>query len=297
MRCLLSNTTPKPPPEGDFPLIDEAVLSASQIWGEGYYHMLVEKAFMLAAARDVIEGNPSAKIIFERNYFQLTDFLGLIGIKPSQILIVGPPVKVKRLHMTYYSTCGYDSAENTQLMRKWIRDKNPDVYKRDRASCRDIVILDRSESGCKRCLLNTKDVVTQVRLAFPDRQVVHMVAGRMSVRDQMKTVANAEIFFAPHGSGLTNLIFLPLHGKVLEVENHPNYFHWGYYELALGLDLFYRAISPMRVSDTAVDFSRVDPRKVVDTMKELLALDPSSNSSTTTRKINATLSPLQDVLV
>jgi capsular polysaccharide biosynthesis protein len=232
--------------------------------------MMVEKAFPLGVARKVLEGNPNSLIIVEDNFNQVSEFLEMLGISRSRILVVGQPVKVRKLHMPHFSLCGFLSPENWQLTRAWLRERFPDVYNKPKAEQMDILVLDRNEGGCKRCIMNTGDIVNKIRESFPGRTVVHLTAGRMSVKQQMETFAKADFLIAPHGAGLTNIIFLPDHAKVIEVENHPGYFHWGYYEIALGLDLVYRAISPMKLSDTQVDFNRASPDHVVQTIRDLI---------------------------
>ena len=86
----------------------------------------------------------------------------------------------------------------------------------------------------------------------------------------MVTLADTEVFVAPHGAGLTNMIFLPDNGKVVEILNHPNYYNAVYSDLALNLGLVYRGISPLTTSPTTVDYSRADPAHVTRVVSNVI---------------------------
>ena len=228
---------------------------------------------MIGLARSVFEKNPNTYIIVEAHYHQVTQFFELLGIRADRIIVIGhgEDIFVKKLHLTYFMICGLQSVEITRATRKWVRDRHPSLYS-SVINKTDIIVLHRSESGCKRCLRNSNEIANGLRVAFPERKVILFVAGSMSVYEQMKIVCNAEVFVAPHGAGLTNLIFLPDGASVVEIHNHPDYISEVYYELSIALDYKYRGIAPKRTSERTVDFSLADIPHVVETVKEVLTI-------------------------
>lgn len=87
----------------------------------------------------------------------------------------------------------------------------------------------------------------------------------MSLEEQADVVSRAELLVAPHGAGLTNMIFLPDHGKVLEIQNHPEYFNYAYVEMALALNLTYRSLPSLYddYSQTDVDILTKTARRTI----------------------------------
>ena len=154
--------------------------------------MLHEKVFPIGLARSIFEKNPETNIIVENSYYQLAQFYELLGIPAERIIVIGQGEEafVKKLHLSYFMICGSQSAEIARATRKWLRDRHPSLYS-SKINKRDIIVLHRSENGCHRCLLNTRDIETGLRVAFPDRKVVSFVAGNMSVYDQMKLVCRS----------------------------------------------------------------------------------------------------------
>ena len=271
-RCNPDKVTPAMQPPNSVSLeLEEAVLSASQIWGYGYFHLTFEKVFPIGAARSVLENRPHVKILVETNYPQVTEFFRLMGISADRIQAIGNPVRVKKMHTTYHSMCGWISPQNMQLTRKWLRDYSKHLYEGKNGT--RIVMIDRVENGrCNRCITNTQEVVDLLKQTFPERQVDRYVAGDRSVTQVMEDLSAVEILIAPHGAGLANLIFLPDNAKVIEIQNRPLFFHPAFLELCSGLDLGYRAISPRQLSETSVDWSSVDPQNVLKYVRELLQL-------------------------
>jgi hypothetical protein len=249
---------------------------------------MTEMAFMLGAARHIIEGNPRSMIIVDRMEKPYLEFVrDVLKIDPNRFLIIYPlsslhALKVRKLHLTFFMDCGYVSPMNQLLTRQWIRDKHPGLYRYRMTDGRivigngDVVVLDRNESGgCNRCLRNTKEFVDRLIALLKrttNRRVVHLTSGELTVTQQMEIFARSELVVAPHGAGLTNMIFMPDNGKVLEIMNHPNYFSYVYYDMAVGLGLVYKGISSKQTEKNRVDFERMDVDRTLQTVHELLNL-------------------------
>ena len=252
--------------------IEEAVITPSEIWGDGYFHMIFEKAFPLGSARSLIEGNPGIKIIVEKIYPRLAEFLELIGITWNQIIVVdhNQAVIVHKAYLVYPNICGSQSPEHIRGIRRWIHDLHPSLYSRKATT---IIVLTRDEGGrCNRCLVNTADIVRELHHRYPDRIVHSMSLGMLPMQDQMAILSECDVLVAPHGAGLVNMVFLPHSAKIVEVLNHPEYYQQSYLEMAIALDLKYRGISPLKIAPGYVDYNRGDPAQIVRAVDELINL-------------------------
>lgn len=235
-RCYQGETPAVLPPSDAKFSIHEALLVSSQIWGEGYFHYMTEKGFMIAGARTLLESNPGMVILVEDAPNQLLDFFDLFGMK-SRVLVLKTPIKVHRLYMPYYSQCGYTSPSNLLLTRKWIRDRHPLPPIEPL-----VLVLDRKEHGkCNRCIEETADLIKELSVTYPDHRVERYVAGEMSLKEQMDKLGRAQVLIAPHGAGLTNMIFMQPTALVIELATHPYYFNYCYYDMAAALGLKYLA--------------------------------------------------------
>jgi capsular polysaccharide biosynthesis protein len=238
---------------------------------------MAEKVFNLAPVRQLLPRFPNMKIIVETVTRQVLEAIEILGIDTSRIILIGEPVFVRKLFAPYVIRCGVTTAVVAQSIRGWFQEMLP-----PRPGPKDIIVLERSEPNldCRRCLLNSKEVVDAIRAEFPSRRVTNIMFGNLPLRKQIEMLSQAEFLVAPHGAGLVNMVFLPNNGKVIEIANHPSRHHFEYYGLSMSLNLFYRGLSPLKTSNSTVDFNRANATRIVEAMRELLALDQTPNPET-----------------
>ena len=102
-------------------------------------------------------------------------------------------------------------------------------------------ILISRESAVYRRLLNEKELLEELRSA--DFQPISLE--QLSFEDQITLFHNAEAVIAPHGAGLTNILFCQPGTRIIEIVN-PQFAHQMYYYMASvsGLDYRYSIASP-----------------------------------------------------
>jgi hypothetical protein len=272
-RCLQTGKTVPVAFKGDatgVPIIDAAVLLTSQQWGGAHFHYIAEKALIIGPARSVLE-QPHVKLIVEQSPEHLLAFYELLGIERSRVVISGQPMRVRKLYLPYYAQCGFVNSETLQLTRKWLQDRFPELYSKRPILANGILVVDRRENGiCNRCLENTDAIIVALQKAFPTRKVFRYM-GDIPLKQQMEAFASGELIVAPHGAGLVNLVFAPNHAKVIEIYNNPHEVNYCFFDLALGLRLRYRMLSPLKTSDSMVDFTKGDVTRILQTAKSMLA--------------------------
>jgi capsular polysaccharide biosynthesis protein len=105
---------------------------------------------------------------------------------------------------------------------------------------------------------------------YPERKVSIFRGADLSIRQQIRILSQTEVLVAPHGAGLTNMLFLPSYGKIVEIHNSPTFLHFEYFDIANALRLCYRGIGPKQINATHVDFNTVDVDILLTTLEEVL---------------------------
>jgi len=262
--------------------IDEGFLDSSQIWGEQYYHMIQEKAFLFGTIRPLLKDNPNLKIIVDSLPIKLSQFANLLGINSKTFYIqdyTTLTTNVKKLHVPLFLDCATQSSEYSLSTRQWIRDEHSNLYPTTSSSSKtfnntasfiikkpsDIIIINRIENGiCNRCFLNSDGLYIQLQKIWGHkRKIHHLILGDYDMYDIMKLFSQTEFLIGPHGAGLVNMIFLPDNAKIIEIFNHPKECNFCFYELSQTLGLKHKIISP-------VDITHVNIPKIIQILDGLM---------------------------
>lgn len=237
--------------------VTEAVLLHSEIWGGGYYHMMHEKVIMVSVARDIIVKNPGVMVLVEKIYPTMVEAFSLVDISVSSIREYNGALFVEKLHVPYLGVCGMQAGEMQRRFRQWVHDIHPPQTNKYTGK---VVLIDRAENGCRRCLDNTGEIINTLRPEFSS--VERVVLGRMPVHEQMRLFQEADVVIGPHGAGLTNIVFMRENTCVIEIHNERNYLNNAYSDMAVNLDLHYRGLIPA-VRQGTIDWRRADVDKVL----------------------------------
>jgi hypothetical protein len=123
-------------------------------------------------------------------------------------------------------------------------------------------------SNCPNLKLTTKELLRSVlQHAYPLREVKLLKLTLMMFSLQMKAFASAEVIIAPHGAGLTNLVFSPDNTKVIEVFNQDQC-TLVFYEIALVLGFEYRGMAPARNEDGEFVFEQANVTEILFQVKQ-----------------------------
>lgn len=229
-RCYRNNTAPTvcaPPTSASSSpnqvlILERAIVLGSNIWRKDIYHAISEKVFPVALARRLLEEHDDMVILIDDLSDFVLGFFAAVGLTDRSRFIVlnssGVNVFVRHVYIPTGSTCGTTPTGTVQAFQRWIREANPSFYTSRKG--RRIVLLDRREGGmCTHCMSYSHVLYQALKDAYPDRRIHMILAGEMTVRKVMEILSEAEVFIAPHGAGLVNLMFLPPHGSVVEIHN------------------------------------------------------------------------------
>ncbi|MCP8968347.1 glycosyltransferase family 61 protein [Ectobacillus ponti] len=221
---LQKNDVPDPEWHGD----SIAVLTSSV--ADYYYHWLfdvIARLHMLEAA-----GIPYNKLLLNmkgnRPFQQET--LALLGIDQSRILTCHEHLHLQAHKLIVPSIVGY-----LGHMPKWTCR-----YLRSRFLPYSRKVFGYEKIYIKRKYARHRRVINEDEVAafLEQRGFRTVVLEELSVVEQMNIFASAEVVVAPHGGGLTNLVFCSPRTKVIEFFA-PNYINGLYWVLSNHVDLDY----------------------------------------------------------
>lgn len=127
---------------------------------------------------------------------------------------------------------------NTGHMPKWVcdflRDSFLPVISKNNKSKKKRLYISRDKSSNGRKVLNEKEIMNILKpLGFE-----LIFSEEISFKEQVELFHNSEVIIAPHGAGLSNIVFCDPKTQILEFFS-PNYVNPCYYTLANQVDLNY----------------------------------------------------------
>jgi hypothetical protein len=176
-------------------------------------------------------------------------YSALLGIAPSRLLsLANTSFTVDRLLFPSYTGCGSTSYNNMQAFERTIHRLHSELYALPPITPSAILVINRGSHNpplCVRCIRNHDELVRSLRASFPGPEVIEFTEHSMT--ETVALFARTRLVIAPHGAGLTNMLFLPRCAAVVEIhtfhkERKVNYC---YVDMALGLGLSYEGLAPI----------------------------------------------------
>lgn len=225
-------------PQADYTAETIAVLTYA--WETNYYHWLADVLARLHLLNK--SGIPIDKYIINGtglSSFQ-ADTLALLGVPGHKIITSrkGMHMRARRLvvpSLDMFSILPYKPYPLARWAIQYLRSELMGRIRIAPDAAYERIYVSR-EDATHRTVTNEERVTEMVR----DTGFKIVVPGNMSVADQIRTFASADIIVAPHGAGLTNLMFCRSGTRVLELFS-PNFvspLYW-YMSNLIGLDYYY----------------------------------------------------------
>lgn len=250
-RCLFStkDELPTPPPASrSVSHVHHAVLCAKNS-GRSYYHTIFDNLLGCASAFDMLLADSSISIILDDISSLNVDAFELFGISPSRLLsLAESSFTVESLYFPSYTGCGSTSYSNMQIFQHVVHKLHSDLYS---APASAILIIDRGSHSpsCIRCLRNHDELVRSARREFSGKEVIEFT--KHSMRETVSLFARTRLVIAPHGAGLTNLLFLPLCAGLVEIHTSTketsHKLNYCYLDMAVGLGVDYDGLAPIGI--------------------------------------------------
>jgi len=173
--------------------IDRGV-SLMPLWSN-YFHWTVEtlpKLYWFERYQDIFS---KAKILLPANTSSwMMESLSILGFEESDLIRVNSSItNVDELLLP-------SKIEPIPEYANWMRDRALDSIKHPKENSR--VYISR-KNATKRRVLNDNEVISKLRT----RGFKPYVLEELTVKDQIRLFANAEVVVGPHGAGFANLIY------------------------------------------------------------------------------------------
>ena len=191
------------------------IINAYTLWGNGYYHFLTEvlPSVLFIGKPYTIHCLASS---FASSVFQWFGITNTVKMSPPDWSNIKESVEQP------YIECGNPSPEKITLLRKPICEKL--TFTKTLG-----IVIYRSESVRK--ILNHDAVVSMLQTVYP--QFEWVTFDRLSIAETATLFSKAGMIVAPHGAGLTNMIFSASGIPILEFMplEKPNLCYWHLSEL------------------------------------------------------------------
>lgn len=225
---------------------DRAIV-ITQMWGNGYFHALIEGLPRLMAAFHYLDLRGESKhdwvvhsMLAEPLATQIAQFAGVRAF-------VSGLVRAHRLLMPMPTHCGGSlGGINTVRVRAFVRDHfstsllHLNKEQHERMLKRSFVLVKRTG---RRSLANHDEILEACRRLWKGGDVLEHF-GDTPFEHQMEMLYSASVIMGPHGSGLSNAIAMDIGSSMIEVlpETNHNRFNVCYLTLAFTLGLKYYAL-------------------------------------------------------
>ncbi|MDD4600824.1 hypothetical protein SDC9_11413 [bioreactor metagenome] len=266
--------------------IDGTVAVLAAPYSNCYYHWMFDVLPRLHLLRQSGITCDKYLVNWDGLSFQ-TETLTMLGVPENKLIKSKPDLylKAQRLVIPSLSThAGYVpewvcSSLRSELLCGMVSEPIEEFRK---------IYISRDDA-IHRHVVNEKELIT----FLSDFGFSAVLPGSLSLAEQISIFSSAQVVIAPHGAGLTNLLFCNPGTKVIEFFS-PNYVRHHYWWLAnhLGLDYYYfeglgdrppRGISHFARTDN-IEVS-LDPANLIELYRKFIRIAepiPKNNAATTT---------------
>jgi len=244
-----------PPPSKRF----ENGVWVTDNWSMGYFHWLTDALPRLLASERSDRGIP---VLLQKHYENLPFVGGSLQLLGRKALYYDPTRKLRVEHLLLpshtASTGNYNAVLINELCDRMLHPADTAVERR--------IYISRQKAK-KRRVLNETEVISKLeQFGFE----IHCFEDH-SFAEQVHLMAGAKCVVGMHGAGLTNMLFMPPKGKVLEFRNRADAQNNCYFSLASDLGHhYYYQICQGNTDDTHVVDIQVDMQELERDLQTML---------------------------
>lgn len=210
-------------------LIDQDVLWITDYWSREYFHWLADALSRLFVMRDRVE---DLLLLLPAGYEKLDyvkSTLSAFGVKRIEFIDANEMIECRSLLMpSHTAPSGHYNEEIIRNVRNVLLSAYGESDREER------IYISRRHAR-KRRIVN-EDEVADVVSKFRFQTIL---AEELSFEQQVRIFSRARYVVSNHGAGLTNMLFMPEQGRVLELRHEADYINNCYFTLASALNLNY----------------------------------------------------------
>ncbi|KAI8837618.1 hypothetical protein BJ741DRAFT_602742 [Chytriomyces cf. hyalinus JEL632] len=221
--------------KGSKTYIEGEVIVLMQFGGLAYYHSIVEDFLRLVMVLPYALKHDHVKVAILANNNEIPKMMELLlsicGIHSSRVIAVWKEqfLFAEKVIVPAATSCGKMRGAAGLLFRSIMMSHRNEAKGDDVQGHRIIVQRRKPNDDRKRNIINHAELVDAVRNAYPT-SMVSSFFGNESAEATLELHAKANLIIAPHGAGLSHLLFSPPDTAVVEIqpvkpENYVNGCH------------------------------------------------------------------------
>ena len=250
------------PPNYKGATVYEEVFVITQYWGDQFFHKMVESLPRISPYLRFLRDNPSIKIHVAERRGQTAALLSKLGIDETRL--ISGVVRALFLYLPQATPCGFPRPLSLQLMSKAYRESITATHPtfnsidKDVSIKNSIVLIQRS--GWRRF---TEAQAIQQRLQeiadeFHFKYHVFIDNPTPTLDESMEIFFKASLVVAPHGAGLSNLIFSRPGTFVIEAVCNPPHVNMCYQWSSHVMGHRYHAVASRGGCEDFIDADNVE---------------------------------------
>ena len=268
------DTTATPPRGWNRTVVYGELFVMTQFWGGAHFHKMIEGFPRIAPYLDFLRNNEHVLIHAAETGGYTAATLRFLGINPER-LVTGLS-RAKLVYMPQSTPCGFAHPQSLQLLSKLYRDR---IRVRYPNITRDGLVLVH-RSGTRRFTHATAIRAALLSLAAETGLVFELYPDLPppSMETSMRMFAGAAIVIAPHGAGLSNVVYASPGTYVVEAVCNPPHVNMCYQWAAHVLGMRYHALASRGGCESVIDVSATEIVDVVRIYAERAAANLRTNS-------------------
>lgn len=185
-------------------------LLATPYWSGNYYHWMVDILPRLSLLEQFEQLQRIPLILPKKLKAYQKESLQLAGVSPERMVCLERGYyQVDKLYFpSYLSMIGNTSKHAISWLRKRFLAQDT----AQESSSKGYLYISRSDASIRRVINEDKIIEFLSSIGF---EIITL--GKMPFVEQIKTFSSAKVVIAPHGAGLTNIIFAPPNTTVIEM--------------------------------------------------------------------------------
>jgi len=248
-----------------FPLYNEVYVVSQGIWGYGIFHRMVEIVPRVALLVNFLNANPEIRILVPEMGGRLAQLLRIIGLDKPR-LVTGV-TRAKIVYQPRATPCGHANIQETQILSQLYRDyikHNFPFQPRNR-----LILIRRSRRRKFSKQQSIETLLQRVAKDFNLTYTLYIDNPTPSLNETMMMFHSAVIIVAPHGAGLSNMLFSQPGTYVVEGVCDQPKVNLCYLRLAYVLGHHWHGVMSQ---DGCPRIVNVSPLRINDAVREYLRL-------------------------
>ena len=237
----------------------QPIFFVTDYWSKGYFHWFADVLPRLVVQIETAKKYPVLLPTEFENFPYVRASIELIGAKVI-FMKEGFTYKLKRtIFVSHFATPGNYNDNVLKQVANLLSQKIPSSSANTLQS--PLVYISRGKAS-KRKIKNEE----KVEALLQSYCFKTFYCEELSLHDQMLIMSQAKVLVSNHGAGLTNMLFLKEHSKVIELRNENDSQNNCYYTMACALnhDYYYLTCKPVNegeephTADLIVDCNQLD---------------------------------------